>query len=72
MVNITEQFTIFTCCTLVGFASGFIYDLFKALKKAFKVKKTASLFDIAFWAVVLCVFLRCFSKAAAVRCAVIQ
>ena len=56
MVNITEQFTIFTCCTLVGFASGFIYDLFKALKKAFKVKKTASLFDIAFWAVVLCVF----------------
>ena len=56
MVNITEQFTIFTCCTLVGFACGFIYDLFKALKKVFKVKKAASLFDIAFWAVVLCVF----------------
>ena len=56
MVNITEQFTIFTCCTLVGFVSGFIYDLFKALKKAFKVKKTASVFDVAFWVVVLCIF----------------
>ena len=56
MISITEQFTIFTSCILAGFLSALIYDIFRAVKKIFKVKKSASALDISFWAAALCVF----------------
>ena len=56
MVSIREQFIIFTCCVLAGFASGFVYDLCRTLKSELRLKRAAASVDLIFWSVVLYIF----------------
>lgn len=46
---------MFICCILAGFLSGFFFDVCRALRKSFKLKKVMPLVDAVFWVSVVCI-----------------
>ncbi len=56
MTGSSECVALFISCILAGFLAGFLFDVCRALRIGFRLKKTVPFIDVLFWAgtVIIC------------------